>query len=224
MKYRDFAGVIASSLCLGATMAQAQYNYHPSADIGPYIRADIGPSFFENGRLTRFGGPVSSPVEYDTGLAADLALGWDFSQYVGADFELGYVGARINNVPGFFSDDSHIANVPFLANVTLSLPLPNCNVVPYVGVGAGGTDVIFDTNEFGNGATTVFGSEDDVVFAWQAVAGLRFKLNGNISLGLGYKYFATGKPSFSYPPAPNFPVDFKGARTHSILFTFLLKF
>lgn len=228
MKKHQLAGIVLATLCLGTIAAKAQYYYPPSSHapqhVGPYVRTDIGPSFFENGRITGFGGPTPSPVEYDTGLAADVALGWDFNQYLGADMELGYVGAQINNVPGFFSDNSHISNVPFLANVMLSLPIPHSNIVPYVGAGAGGTDVIFDTDGFGNGAATVFGTEDDVVFAWQAFAGVRFKLSENLSLGLGYKYFATGDPSFNYPPSPAFPVSFEGVRTHSVLLTLLLKF
>jgi hypothetical protein len=45
-----------------------------------------------------------------------------------------------------------------------------------------------------------------------------------ISLDLGYKYFATGNPTFSYPPSPNFDVGFRGARTHSVLFAFRFDF
>ena len=70
----------------------------------------------------------------------------------------------------------------------------------------------------------VYGSEDDMVFAWQAFAGLRFQLNPRISFGIGYKYFATGNPTFSYPPSPNFNVGFDGVRTHSVLFTFQMNF
>jgi opacity protein-like surface antigen len=231
MKCLYVAGVVALSLCLGAGVAQAQYYYLPP-DAGPYFRLGIGPSFFQNGQLTEFGGPsypgpaVSSKVDYQTGLAADAAFGWAFNKYVAADFETGYIGATINNVPGFSSDNSRLYNVPFLVNVTLSWPIPRTNLIPYIGAGVGGADVVFDTDSFRQNSTgyTVYGSENDVVFAGQVFAGLRFQLGRDLSLDLGYKYFATGNPTFSYPPSPNFDVGFRGVRTHSVLLALVWKF
>jgi opacity protein-like surface antigen len=56
---------------------------------------------------------------------------------------------------------------------------------------------------------------------------LRFQLAPNMTLGIGYKYFGTGNPNFSYPsypPAPNFNVGFRGVETHSILASFNMRF
>jgi opacity protein-like surface antigen len=224
MKHQKMTRVAALFFCLSAAVAQAQYYQLPEG-AGLYFRLGLGPSFWQNGQLTEFGGPVSSPVKYRTGLASDAAIGYAFNKYLATDFELGFVGAEIDNVPGYSSVDSYIYNVPFLANVTLSYPIPRSIVTPYIGAGVGGADVVFDTAAFGDnaGANIVFGNEDDVVFAWQAFAGLRFRLNPQMSLGIGYKFLATDNPTFTYPP-DNFPVSFKGVRTHSILFTFEWKF
>ena len=222
MKNQYFAGIIVFSICFGATVVQAQ-EYQLPEGAGPYFRLGVGPSFFENGQLTQFGGPVSSPVKYRTGLASEAAIGYAFNKYLATDFELGFVSAEIDNVPGYFSANSYIYNVPFLANVRLSYPIPRSIVTPYIGAGVGGADVIFDTDNFNDGADFVFGNENDVVFAWQAFAGLRFQLNPEMSLGIGYKYFATEDPTFTYPP-DNFSVGFKGVKTHSILFTLEWKF
>src|SRR5271154_2405829 len=101
------AGMIALTLFFGATVAQAQtYSYFPEG-AGPYFRVGIGPSFFQNGQLTGFGGPTSSRVEYQTGLATEAAVGYAFNQYLATDFELGVIGAEINNVPGFYSNNSY---------------------------------------------------------------------------------------------------------------------
>jgi opacity protein-like surface antigen len=218
MKYQYMTGVAALSLCLGAAVAQAQGYYYFPPGAGPTFRLGIGPSFFEDGRITQFGsaGPVPSKVDYNTGLAFDAALGWNFNRYVALDFETGFIGAKINNVPGFSSDNSRLYNVPFLANVTLSCPIPHTNLIPYIGAGVGGADVVFDTDSFSDGPDTVFGSENDVVFAGQAFAGLRFQFTSHMSLDVGYKYFATADPTFTYPP-DNFNVGFRGARTHSVL-------
>jgi opacity protein-like surface antigen len=229
MKYRYATGVAVLSLCLGAARTQAQGYYYLPEGAGPEFRLGIGPSFFEDGRLTEFqveglpGNPVSSKVDYDTGLAFDAAMGWNFNRYVALDFETGFIGAKINNVPGYTSDNSRLYNVPFLVNATLSYPIPRTNIIPYVGAGVGGADVVFDTDSFQENASgnTVNGSENDVVFAGQVFAGVRFELTRHLSLDLGYKYFATGNPTFSYPPTfgggPNLDAGFRGARTHSVL-------
>jgi len=219
MKHQKIAGIIVLSACLGTAVAQAQYYYQLPEDAGPYFRLGVGPSFFQNGQITQFGTPVSSPVKYRTGLAAEGAFGWAFDKYVATDFEVGYVGAKIDNVPGYNSDNSYIYNVPFLANVVLSYPIPHTIMVPYIGAGVGGADVVFDSDRFSpvsNPGNYVTGRENDVVFAWQAFAGLRFRLAQNLSLGVGYKFLATQDPSFTYPP-DNFHVNFDGARTHSVM-------
>ena len=193
-----------------------------------------GPTFFQDGTLKGYTledgsvyGPQNQTVSYNTGFTFDGAFGWAFNQYVGLDFESGYVWGSINNIPGFYANGSTIANVPFLANFTLSLPIPHTNIVPYIGGGAGGTWSTFDAHAFSNQGSpfqTAYGSESDTVFAYQAFAGVRFMLSPNFSLGVGYKYFATGNPTFSYPPEPNLDIAFSGVHTHSIMFTMQYNF
>jgi opacity protein-like surface antigen len=220
------ANLVALALCFGANVAQAQtYSYFPEG-AGPYFRVGVGPSFFQNGQINNFGGLASGRVEYKTGFATDVAVGYAFNKYLATDFELGVDGAEINNVPGYDSHNSYLYNFPFLANVMLSCPIPHSIVTPYIGVGVGGDNSVFDTDRFTdtNTGNWVSGNENDVVFACQAFAGLRFQLNSRMSFGIGYKYFATGNPTYSYPPSPNFDVGFRGTRTHSVLFTFQMNF
>lgn len=235
MTRRNFPIIAGALFCLGAFTAYAQnYNTEPPPaapppsdyyfftpeGAGPYFRAGAGPSFFQDGRLTQFGGPANNTVQYDAGAAVNAAVGYAFNKFFAMDFETGYIGARIRNVPGYFSDNSTIENVPLLFNGVISIPNRRNNVVPYFGAGVGPSVSVFDTDGFSDGSTTVFGRESDTVFALQVFAGLRFMINPEMSLGFGYKYFATGDPTFSYPPGPNFDVGFKGVRTHSVLFTF----
>ena len=173
------------------------------------------------GTLQQFGGPVNSPVSFDTGFALDAVAGYAFNKYVGLDFNTGYLYANIHSVQGFSTSGSYIDNIPFLFDVTLSLPIPHSIVVPYIGGGVGGASSSFSTDQFGNaGSGFVFGSGWDTVFAYQAFAGLRFKLSRNFSLGLGYKYFATEDTTYGYSaPFGTFNVGFKGVQTHSVLFS-----
>jgi hypothetical protein len=226
MKRRHAAGIAFFWLCLGAFVASAQDDSAVPADAGPIFRMGVGPSFFRNSQLTQFGGPVSSPVEYQTGVALDTAVGWAFNRYVALDFNTGFIDAEINNVPGYTSHNTRLYNVPFLADITLSCPISHTGLIPYAGAGVGGADVIFDTDSFRQNSSlnAVFGAESDVVFAGQAFAGLRFQISRTISLDLGYKFFATENPTFSYPSSPNFDVGLHGARTHSVLFSLLWRF
>jgi len=232
MKIQKIAIVL--SICLCAGLAQAQYYWYGPPGAGPYFRMGAGPTFFQDGTLKGYtggnnpyvNGPQNQTVSYDVGYTFDGAFGWAFNQYVGLDFESGYNWGRINNIPGYYANGSTIANVPFLANLTLSMPIPHTNIVPYIGGGAGGAESIFDAHSFSDAAMlqTLYGSESDTVFAYQAFAGVRFMLTPNLSLGLGYKYFATGNPTFSYPPGPNVNASFSGVQTHSILFSLQYNF
>jgi opacity protein-like surface antigen len=231
MKTRHCSGVVLLTLSLGTATVRAQY-YQPAEQnsqyylwgLGPYVRMDTGGTFFRDGQLTQFGGPAGNPVNYNVGYAFDTAIGYAFNKYVGADFEFGIIGTRINSVPGLITSNSYLDNLPFLVNLNLAYPIPRTLIVPYIGGGVGGSASTFNTDGFGTSSTAVFGYESDVEFAWQAFAGVRIKLNKNMSLGLGYKYFATQESSFTYPPAvfgqPSLTVGFSGVRTHSILLTF----
>jgi opacity protein-like surface antigen len=228
-----------------ASLAHAQYWSGPPggppsnpwapwpAGMGPYFRMGVGPTFFQDSQLksfsvssfgfSTFNGP-STPVKYDVGVSFNAAFGWAFNRYVALDFDTGYVWAQMNSASGYFVNNSSMANVPFLGNVTLSLPIPHSNVVPYIGGGAGGSDAIFDAHNFtfnSPSAPFVDGTASDVVFAYQAFGGVRFLLGPNVSLGVGYRYFATGNPTFSGGGAST---EFQGVRTHTVMFTFQLNF
>jgi len=227
MKHQCLVKVVGLAFCLAAASVHAQYYsgevYNPH-DIGPYGRFDIGASVFQNGQLNQFGGPVNRPVDYDVGFNFDAAFGYKFNKYLGADIDFGVIGTQINSVPGFFTSNSYLDNVPFMANITFFYPIPRTLIVPYIGGGAGGSFASFNTDGFGTSSAAVFGYESDVVFAWQAFAGVRIKLNKKMSLGIGYKYFATQDESFTYPNAslgsPSLTVGFKGVQTHSAFITF----
>jgi opacity protein-like surface antigen len=230
MKIQRIVIVIVSLFT--ASLAHAQYYWFGPPGAGPYFRAGIGPTIFQDSELKGFNvfgntGP-SAPVSYDVGVAFNGAVGWAFNQYVGIDFDTGYIWGRMNSVQNYQANGSTMGNVPFMGNLTLSLPIPHTNIVPYIGGGAGGADSIFNAHNFQDNALGspgqgyyVDGSASDVVFAWQAFAGVRFMLNPSLSLGLGYDFFFTGNPTFSGGGAST---EFQGVRTHSILLTLQANF
>lgn len=228
MKTIALAVIGCSTLLLTGSALRAQHYYSPPDGAGLYLRADFGGSILEDGKLTDFGGSANNSIDYDVGVAAYGALGYAFNEYVATELEFGFMGAEIDSVSGLFVDDTYLYNFPLLANVVFSFPIPQTLVVPYVGVGAGGTMTVFDTDGFGNSSVMLFGDDSDVVFAWQVFAGLRIELNEHISLGMGYKYFAADDASFKYdslfPGGPDFKLGLEGVRAHSILFSFQIRF
>lgn len=224
--YLFWLGVL--SLCM-VLRAGAQVNYHASSCTGPYVRIELGPAFVQDGKLIEFAGPVGADVDYQVGFAAGATIGYTFNRYFSVELEFEGVAADIKSVPGYYSYDTYLNNLPFLVNLTYSRPLHNTRIIPYVGAGLGGSMTIFGTDGFGNESVAVYGDDTDVVFAWQIFAGMRVELNPTMSLGVGYKYLATEDSSFSFPPmfpmlGPNFTVGFSGVRAHLVTVSFQVKF
>ena len=242
MKFRQI--VIAIVSLFTVSIAHAQYLWNLPDGMGPYFRVGVGPAFFQGSNLKAFSypptlypSPGGSPgfngptgkVSYKVGASGDAAIGFAFNRYVGVDLQTGYTWARMSGVQNYNANGSTMANVPFLADLTLSLPIAHSKFIPYVGAGAGGSDSVFDAHSFTEPVSqnSVNDNEDNVVFAWQAFAGVRFQLNPKISVGLGYDFFMTGNPTFTYPlsyPPTNLKVEFEGVRTHSVMFTLQANF
>ena len=212
---------------LSPSVGSAQRSFI-TADAGPYTKFDVGPTFSQDGQITKFSGfPDGNNISYDVGFAFDAAIGYAFNKWVAVEGEFGWSGSKMDSVQGIQQNDTFLYNVPFLANVVLQYPIHRTRLIPYLGGGVGGSVSIFDTDYFSNGAVTIVGNESDFVFAYQAFAGLRVEINENMSAGVGYKYFATTDSTFSFDSAfggPNLDLGISGARTHMVLFSFDWKF
>lgn len=90
-------------------------------------------------------------------------------------------------------------NTSFMANVYYDIPL-DCDFTFYVGAGAG-LSLVNGTvhNEFTNGLLNIKHTRKnnlDQVFAWQLMTGVSYELCENWDIILGYRFFATTKPTF----------------------------
>jgi OOP family OmpA-OmpF porin len=225
-----FSSGIVSVLLLMPLAVSAQY-YHMVVPrgAGPYYRFNFGPTFPEDGRLTAFGTfPTGNTVSYDIGVALEGAVGYAFNRWVEAELELGWRWNEIDQIQGFTLQGTFLHQASFMANVVLQYPMPGLRVVPYIGGGIGGTATLFDTDGLSNGAVTVVGSDADFVFAYQGFAGLRFVINRQMSVGGGYKYFASDGSSYHFRPivccGPELQVWFNRMSIHMVLLNFTLKF
>ncbi|MCX7722096.1 MAG: porin family protein [Verrucomicrobiae bacterium] len=220
--------VAGLSLCT-VFCARAQSAAYVDTEEKVYVRAGLGPVFVQDNRLVEFGGPDRADVEYNVGVAASAAVGWQFMRDFAAEFEFGGMTAEIESAEGYYSYDSYLGHMPFMLNLVYSRERSGSRITPHVGAGLGGAITLFDTDGFGNGGAVVFGEESDAVFVWQVFGGARIELVPDVALDLSYRYFWADESSFSYPPAhpwfgPHLRVGFSGIRAHMLIASVLIKF
>ncbi len=150
----------------------------------PYISASAGLGLLSNSDVE---GPWMTEIDYKVGYAVSGAVGLDggMSRIEGA------VGYQVNDwdkVDGIeVADevDTEIAILSFMANGYLDIEMPASLVTPYLMAGVGIANVDFE-------AVDIVGeSDDDTVFAYQVGAGVGFHAVPNITVDVGYRYFAT---------------------------------
>ena len=193
---------------------------------GFYFRAGIGPEIAHKTDVKEFFGPSPGiKVEYDPGLRISAAAGYQFCKYFSAEVESGILYNSIKSITGSPSTDAGVANVPLLANAVFHIPLES-SFVPYCGFGFGGSTSVLNIDHATINGRSLDGDDSEVVWAAQAFAGFRYEFNDRMGVGFGYKFLATGQPSwdvFSFT-AGSGQLRFDNARTHSFLAEFTLKF
>lgn len=189
-------------------------------DVGFYFTGGIGPAVAQDVELKQFlgGGGGGAKVVLDPGFHFMAAGGYNFTRWAGVEMQTGYIGNNIDRIGGA-SADAFLSHVPFLANVVLRYDEDNSRLVPYASVGAGGdSSIVFFDNSLG-----LDGSDADVVFAFQVSAGLRFKINEQMSAGLGYQFYYADEPSWNVENSAG-RIHFGASKVHLITAVFNMKF
>jgi opacity protein-like surface antigen len=176
--------------------------------------------------MKEFFGPTPGiQVEYDVGLRISAAGGYQFCKYFSAELESGFLYNSIKSITGSPDTDASVTQVPLLANAVFHIPLGS-NFVPYFGFGGGGSTSVLIIDHAVIAGRALDGDDSEFVWAAQAFAGFRYEFNDRMGFGFGYRYLATGEPSwdvFSFT-AGSGQLRFDNARTHSFLAEFTLKF
>jgi opacity protein-like surface antigen len=193
-----------------------------------YFRADAGPSWTERTEVKEFFGPgLGRTVNFDTGARIGAAGGYNITDWLGAEVETGIGYNKIRSWTGGTVRRTWLTGVPLLANLVLQGP-NKTGIVPYVGGGLGVSFTVLDTDGFSDGTTRVTGTDTDAVFAYQAMAGLRYQFNDRMSAGLGYKYLGTQGPSYHAESlsgaGPSGDLRFGRIQSHTVAFVFTLAF
>ena len=160
-----------------------------AADFGPYIRADGGANFVTGTHLDIDGSPGN--LSLDTGFRVDGAFGYQFQPWLAVEFEGGFIqnsvrSITLNNLTASPEGDSNLEQIPLLLNVVLRYE-NQTEFVPYLGVGAGG---VLSTLKISGE------SDNDAVVAFQAKAGIIYKIMAAAWLDVGYKFLGTAEQNY----------------------------
>jgi opacity protein-like surface antigen len=221
-------------VCVGCVAVSSA----PAAEPGPYVKAEIGPTFTDDVELKEFVGfgGGGAKIEFDPGMRFAIGGGYAFADWIAIGGETGVSFNYIDNISGNFRGvgDSSVGQVPLLANIIFRIPT-KIGLVPFAGAGAGlsfpyfyADDIVFDPDPGVSGDETVVdGSESDTVFAWQVFAGLKYQLDNRMSVGLSYKYLRTESPDWEAEDVfTGFDTEIAigDLETHAVMFIFSYKF
>jgi len=163
----------------GLSFLQEQDNHSPSGNVN-FDTSGANPGFDITGALGK---------ELGDGFRAEGELGY-------RQIEMGHAtvyAAGGNGIhSGYATGNSHAFSV--MGNGYYDFKQLGGPFVPYVGAGIGFANVSMDGVGV-NGVSTV--DDNSVVFAYQAMAGVGYKLTPESTIFTGYRYFAADDPTFT---------------------------
>jgi len=165
---------------------------------GPYGEFRGGGLFVADSDMRISGIPGRHTADYDAGFGISGAAGYRFDRHLRAEFEAGYQQAEIGEliIPGGNLDGNwDIGVVTTLVNVIYDIDYWDALAVPYVGAGLGLGYVMLESNA--DAADPWAWDASSYELAWNALAGVRFRVTRNTLLSLGYRYLGTTDPDFS---------------------------
>lgn len=155
-----------------------------AAETGLYFNADAGANWAQDADFKAGGSTLN--FKTDVGFRFSAGVGYNLNKNWGVEFDTGWVWNSINKIGGVsFSDGNSFEHLPFIINVVYRYQLAP-KLETYIGGGAGGVYSHLTIDE-----GPVDDDDGDVVFGWQALAGLRYSITETMSVGVGYKYMGT---------------------------------
>lgn len=168
---------------------------------GMYASGNIGITLLSNSDF-RFLGAEVLESSHDPGFNIGGALGYDYGN-IRAEVEVAYrearyehfsIGAVLPGCPCTGDDDDDVSAISFMANGYYDFDIEDSSLVPYLGGGLGGARIVLDDDA---------GIDDqDVVFAYQVMAGIGYEISSSTTLTVGYRYFRTTTPKYEITAAP----------------------
>jgi len=220
MKTTISSFTVVAGCCLGLLalprVSQAQ---------GFYLNTGAGVALANDVKISRFINPTPGmKFELDPGPRFDVAGGYNFNDFCAVQMETGFM---VNNVSGVNTGgdiDAWVTHVPLLVDFVIRYDKPDFNFVPFVGIGCGGDISMLTVDHvYAPGGSLVDGTGSTAVFAWQAFAGARFKINPQMSIGGAYKFFSANGANWDVEHSSG-DIKSGSAQVHSIMVDFTIKF
>ncbi len=199
MKFLYLAGLTASLLA-GTAIAQTSMSSSPASDDWMdngswYIGAKVGGNLMsDSSHLSGYaqGVKINGQAHYDNGYIGALQGGYAFNNGLRLEIEGADRYNKVTGISPYGTGRGAARNYAAMVNAIYDLNgiLPaESGFTPYLGIGIGGSTTSPDHIR-GNGMPypKYFGSQG-VGMAYQAIAGVAYKLDDNIDLTLEYRYF-----------------------------------
>lgn len=170
---------------------------------GVYVRGAGGVSALLDDTAAFKGGGPRSGVDFDTGYAVGIAVGYDFTPNISAEVEYMYRSSDISSFDrAGFGGGGDFASVVISAHLLYRFDgweaTENTRLRPFIGVGLGvAQEVDLDISR-GPAAGEY---EDSGALAFQARGGLEWTLSPSVSLGVEARYLNMGSLSLD-PDGP----------------------
>ncbi len=186
-----------------------------------YLRSGIGPEFTQNSEFSLDSTQPDARVKFDPGLRVDFAGGYQFTPYVSLEGQLGVIYNDINSIAGSADTDARLTQVPFMANLRFQLPT-GTPWTPYIGGGCGVTVNSLDFHQATVQGVALNGNDDATAFAYQAFAGIDYRLQPRMDISVGYEFLGEDRSEWDLQPTGT--LILRHAYTHAIMASFTYRF
>ncbi len=196
-----------------------------------YFGVNFGGTYQQNATVDTTissGGPATSyskNTTFDLGVRGDAIFGYNLSRSWAAEFESGLIWNSTGNSQPYPQNVTiNTYTVPILVNAVYRIPIKG-PLSSYLGVGGGGAVSVLSYN-----ASSYNLGSYSFAFAYQAKAGLEYRLMDNASIDLTYEFLGTTDPSWSFSQTvtgigtTDYTVNEKGFFTHSVVISFTWTF
>jgi outer membrane protein OmpA-like peptidoglycan-associated protein len=183
------------ALWLAAAAAAAVPVAAQAGDAGWYVGAGGGVNWLEDSDV------AGTSVEFDLGWLGLIRGGYDYGNGWRTELELGYRDNEVDSIDGVSGGSGDVTQWDAMINVLYEFETGTM-FRPYLGVGLGGADVTMDV-AFPGGTL----DEGDVVFAYQAIAGLGYNITPEIQLFAEGRFLGTDEPDFDSPATGQVEAD-----------------
>ncbi len=147
---------------------------------GGYLNAYGGANLMND--VTLKIGNSSTKLSPEVGYRAGLGIGYELYQWFGLEFDTGFQENDIHDAPA-----TSIKAMPLLLNAMFRFQ-NSTGIIPYAGIGAGGAVSTVDSP---------LGADINLVYAYQATAGVQYELTPQLRVGVIYKFLAVPEQDYT---------------------------